>query len=231
MGLTRGRTPIYIALGAAVGVLAAYLIAGGASYRPLTVADPCEPRPIAVLAERGVLEGVVLSGLDGAACELQVTREELLAALADDDSLRQFSDRYGVDGDRVDDAVRAGLIRAVDDAEREGLIGGLPATIARVIAERAPVGTTLDLFRAIPGSPTLPELIDALADAGISVSELDRLGGEALEELRRLLERVLDDAGTAQGELRELPGELRELVPEELPGIELEQPPELGGSG
>jgi hypothetical protein len=213
-----GRTPwpIYIAIGTVIGVIGAYLIAGGASYRPLQVADPCEPRSIAVLAERGVLEGIVLSGLDGAACELQVTREELLAALADDEALAEFADRYGVEPDEVDDAIRAGLVRAVDDAEREGLISGLPAVLARAIAANAPIGTALDLFRAIPGTPTLPQMLQALADAGVTLDEIDQLLGERAEDLRLLLEELLEGFG---GGIRDLRG----LVPEGLPEIDLER--------
>ncbi|HKJ35131.1 MAG TPA: hypothetical protein VKA36_01065, partial [Solirubrobacterales bacterium] len=57
----RRLLPIYIAAGASLGVILAYLIAGGASYKPLEAADPCEPRPLAVLSERGIFEGIVLS--------------------------------------------------------------------------------------------------------------------------------------------------------------------------
>ncbi len=83
--------PVIIALGVSLGVVVAFLLAGGASYKPLAVADPCQPRSPEVLAERGVFEGILLSGLDGAACELGVSREELVTALADDAALDEFS--------------------------------------------------------------------------------------------------------------------------------------------
>ena len=202
-----GRLPILIALGASLGVIGAYLIAGGASYKPLSAADPCESRPLAVLGERGVLEGVVLSGLDGAACRLGVTREELTTALADDAALGAFSEEHGISEEAVDDAIRAGLLRAIDDAELEGLISGTTATVARLIAENAPVAATVDAFRAIPGEPTLPELLNALGELGLSLDELqgriEDLGGASIEELGPLLDELggLLPEGTPQLDL------------------------------
>lgn len=190
--------PIYIALGAAIGVIAAYLIAGGASYKPLEAADPCAPRDLSVLAERGTLEGVALSALDGAACELQVTREELLAALADEAALEEFSSEHGVDEQRVEDAVRAGLVRAVDDAELAGLLAAPVATVARAIAENAPVAVVIDLFGAIPGDPSLTDLITAAGELGIDLQELGDVGLDELGEL--------------------IPDGLEQLLPESLQG-------------
>jgi hypothetical protein len=201
--MIRGRGPIYVALGLSLGVIAAYLIGGGASYKPLSAADPCESRPPQVLAERGVLEGVVLSGLDGAACELQVTREELTAALTDGQALEDFAAEHRLDEAEVDAAVRAGLIRAVDDAEAEGLLAGPVASLARGVAENAPVAATIDAFRAIPGEPTLPEVIAALSELGVGLSDLG-------DDLDRLLEELLGQLGQDAGVD---PDELDRLLP------------------
>ena len=46
--LSEGRNPIYVALGVSLGVIVAYLLGGGAAYKPLSAADPCETRPLAV---------------------------------------------------------------------------------------------------------------------------------------------------------------------------------------
>ena len=72
----RNRAPL-IALAASIGLIAVYVAFGGGSYTPAATADPCELRDAAVLEERGVFEGIALSALDGAACELHVSREEL----------------------------------------------------------------------------------------------------------------------------------------------------------
>lgn len=190
--LAEGRGPIYVALGVSLGVITAYLVGGGASYKPLAAADPCEPRPLAVLAERGVLEGIVLSGLDGAACELQVTREELAAALADEGALAEFAAARGISDAEIDAAVRAGLIRAVDDAETEGLVERPISSILRAAAENAPVPLVIDAFRAIPGDPTLPEVVEALGEAGLGISELPERG---IDRLQRLLDDLLGGLG------------------------------------
>jgi hypothetical protein len=193
------RLPILVAIGVSLGVIGAYLLAGGASYQPLEVADPCEERPVSVLAERGVLEGIVLSGLDGAACELGVSREELTLALADDEALATFAEARGISEEQVTDAVRAGLRRAVDDAEAEGVLSTPVASVVRAAVEVVPVGPLLDAFRSIPGEPTVPQIIEALSDADLSLERLD----EALDGLGSDLEagfealRSLLDPGAA----------------------------------
>jgi hypothetical protein len=111
-----------------------------------------------------------------------VSREELTAALSGDEAaLDAFAARYGVDEERIDRAARAALVRAVDDADREGRLSSGTAPVARFIAERAPVAAALDIFRAVPGDPTPAELIEAARDVGL---ELDSLQ----DSLRNLLE-------------------------------------------
>ena len=67
---------IAISAAASLALVGVYLALGGASYAPAAVADPCAPRE---LRDQGgfaqVAEQIVLSGLDGAACELGVSRE------------------------------------------------------------------------------------------------------------------------------------------------------------
>jgi hypothetical protein len=200
----RRLVPIYLSAGASLGVIAAYLLAGGASYKPLTVADPCEPRPLAVLSERGVLEGIALSALDGAACELQVTREELIAALGDEQALAEFASEHGIDESDVDAAVRAGLIRAVDDAQREGALSDSLAPLVRGLAENAPVPVVIDLFRSLPGDPSLPGVLEALGELGLGIDQLRDLGIDDLDGL-------LDQLGGL------IPPELGGLLPDPLP--------------
>lgn len=202
----RGRVAIYLALGASLGVVGAYLIAGGASYQPLEAADPCEPRPAEVLTQRGVFEGIVLSALDGAACELQVSREGLTAALSDEESLSEFAEERDLTEEDVDDAVRAGVLRAVEDAAAEGRLPESLASITRTVAENLPISLVLDLFRALPGDPSLPEVLQALQEIGIGIGELDELLEGALDQLE----------GSGLEGLLPGPDALGELAPEEL---------------
>lgn len=219
--MRESKVPIYIAIGACLGVLLAYLIAGGASYKPLEAANPCDSRPLTVLAERDVLEGVVLSALDGAACELGVSREELTVALAEEGALAAFAAEQGVTEDQIDDAVRAGLIRAVDDAELEGLISAPVASIARLVAENAPIAATLDAFRAIPGEPTIADLIEAASELPVTLDQLDSaldgLADGSLEELDAILDELSGAAGV--GEAPALPDDLGGLLPDDPPEL------------
>jgi hypothetical protein len=211
--------PVIVASGVSLGIVLAYLIGGGASYQPLPVADPCQPRSEEILAERGVFEGILLSGLDGAACELGVSREELATALGDETTLDEFAAANGIDRARIEDAVRAGLIRAIDDAEMQGRLPTAVASIARGLAENAPVGVVIDLFEALPGDPTLAEVVEAIGDAGLTIEDL---GDAAAAEFGDFLEGIgagdigdlLPEIGSGDGLEGLLPPE---LSPENLP--------------
>jgi len=90
----RSRAPL-IALAASIGLVGVYLAFGGGSYTPAATADPCQTRDQAVLDERGIFEGIALSALDGAACQLHVSREELTLALADEQATEEFAAAHG----------------------------------------------------------------------------------------------------------------------------------------
>jgi hypothetical protein len=148
----RRFAPVLVALGAVGVVLLAYLALGGASYTPTPVADPCQKRDWrhpGALDE--VLEQVVLSALDGAACELGVSREALVLALRDDASLAAFSREEGITRDQAGDAVQRGLVRAVDDAEDAGVLPGFVAGLVRGAAERIPPWLLLDVLERLRG--------------------------------------------------------------------------------
>lgn len=221
----RDRMPIILASGASIGVIGAYLIAGGASYEPLRAEDPCDPRPQQVLEQRGVLEGIVLSAIDGAACELGVGREELTVALGgDQQALQAFADRYEIDERELDFAVRAALVRAVDDADRRGALPGGSATALRFIAERLPIAAALDIFRALPGDPTPGDIVEA-------VRNVDERIGRASDGLRDFLDglqlpdelRLPDDLKLPEG----LPIPEDFPAPDQLPGFEDLKLPDL----
>jgi hypothetical protein len=142
---------------AALGVAAAALIAielanGALDYGESAVADPCEPREqFPGEGFEATIQRIVLDGLDGAACELNTTREELVLSL--DPELGR-----DVEWDRetLERAVRSGLLEAIADAEARDSIGGLEARIMREVVERAPLdwliqggSSLLDLFGGI----------------------------------------------------------------------------------
>jgi hypothetical protein len=142
-----GRWLVVGAAAASVALVAAYLAAGGASYEPTAVADPCEPREWR--SPEGVeetAEQFTLSALDGAACELRVSRETLAVALATEESRREFAEEYGIDDAELEAAVQAGLARAVDDAERAGAVSPLVADGLRSVVTNLPVDEAIALI-------------------------------------------------------------------------------------
>jgi hypothetical protein len=141
-----------LATAAAVTLVVVYLALGGASYSPAKVADPCRPRALHERHGVGeVAEQVVLSAIDGAACKLGVSREAIVLAFANRASLQRFSRQHHVTERRLEELLRAGLVRAVDDAERAGQLSSTVANLVRGLVQRVPVGGLLDLLQQLPG--------------------------------------------------------------------------------
>lgn len=142
-GQSGGFLLVGAAIAASLALVLAYLAAGGSSYEPAQVQDPCQPRPWRdPEGLEQIAEQFSLSALDGAACELGVTRETLARALATPASRERFTRRYGIDDAELARAIRAGLLRAVDDAERAGalspfLAGPLKATLRQIPLDQA----------------------------------------------------------------------------------------------
>ena len=158
-----GSTTLVVSVIASVALIGAYLALGGASYEPLAVADPCKPRPIEKPEGGGeVLQQVALSALDGAACELDVSREELTLALADRNSRERFLREHRVTDQVFEQALRAGLVRAVDDARRVNALSELEASLIRAALERLPIGVVIDVLQRASGGSVLDLLGDLL---------------------------------------------------------------------
>ena len=134
---------------ACVLVLGGYLALGGGSYEPTPVTDPCEARSIGDpdgIDE--VVQQVALSALDGAACELRVTREDLLAALADPERRARFLDERQISDATLEATVGAGLDRAYADAIAAGQIDGIEELLLGEAIERAPLDVIVDIAQS-----------------------------------------------------------------------------------
>jgi hypothetical protein len=165
----RARVLVVAAAAASLLLSGAYLAAGGASYEPAAVRDPCAPREWrSPDSAQEIAEQFSLSALDGAACELRVSRETLARALATPESREAFAKRYGIDDARLEEAVRAGLERAVDDAEAADAIDPLVASFLRELARRVPVEEGIEL---IEDSRRLFEGAGGLAGAAADLLE------------------------------------------------------------
>jgi hypothetical protein len=80
-----------------------------------------------------------------------VSREEIVLAFAGRDSLKRFAREHGISERELEELVRSGLLRAVDDAERAGAINATVADLLRGVARRIPVGGLLDLLGQLRG--------------------------------------------------------------------------------
>jgi hypothetical protein len=147
-GEAKGRFLIVAAIVASLALVVAYLAAGGSSYEPAKTQDPCKPRPWRnPEGLQQIAEQFSLSALDGAACKLGVSRETLARALATQASRERFARRYGIGDARLAAAIRAGLLRAIDDAERAGALNPLLAAPLRATVRQIPVDQAIELIK------------------------------------------------------------------------------------
>ena len=150
--MIRRAAPLLVALAAVALVLGTYLALGGASYKPTPVADPCQQRAWRnPHGTEAVLEQIALSGLDGAACKLGVSREDLVIALRSQDSLDAFAREHHISRSDAEAAVRDGLVRSVDDAVQAGALKGFLASLVRRTVETVPPGLLLDTLERLRG--------------------------------------------------------------------------------
>jgi hypothetical protein len=133
-------------------LVGAYLAAGGSSYEPEKVQDPCQPRPWSNPQTLGqIANQFTISALDGAACKLGVSREELAQALATPDGRERFEKRYGINDTKLAKAIRAGLVRAVDDAEEAGALPPLIAGPLRQAVQSIPLEQAIEIVNDARG--------------------------------------------------------------------------------
>lgn len=144
----RGRLLVGVAMAASLALVLSYLAAGGSSYAPAKTQDPCQERPWRDPESlQQIAEQFSLSALDGAACELGVSRETLARALATPDSRDRFTERYGIDDAELARAIRAGLLRAVDDAENAGALSPFLAGPLRATLRQIPIDQAIELIQ------------------------------------------------------------------------------------
>ncbi len=127
-----------LAVVVSVALVLGYLLAGGGDYGPTPVADACAPRARPTSGD--LLDPVqrgTLAVLDGAACDLRTSREQVLLDLV------RRRNPLGVSDARFKDAVNAGI----DRAQEEGTIGAAEATGLRLAVQFGGVQALLDQLR------------------------------------------------------------------------------------
>ena len=134
---------------AALTLVVVELANGAAGPVEPEIARPCKPRtPFEGGGISGTVQRVVLEGLDGAACRLRTTREELVLSLSPSSNRTRRWNRH-----TIEVAVRAGLDHAIDAERRQGNIPGFLVPILHRIVEETPFD------RLIQGGIALGNLI------------------------------------------------------------------------
>lgn len=126
------------------GVIGVQLANGGGTYEPLRSADACAERTVTSQAEgiNGLAERLVLLGIDGAACELGVSREALTLQIA----------QSGARGDTEVDALRAGLLNAVRQMKADGTLPQASELVDEALDSANLNGLLEKAIRVIPDS-------------------------------------------------------------------------------
>ena len=150
---TRSRSLVRLAaaLVASVALVSASLARGGLDRGTVQLANPCQARatPPTSSGTSGTIERVVLDGLDGAACHLRISRERLVVGLATSDGRRRIFGSGSAADNRLEEAVRSGLRRAIDDAARRGELGGLELQLLRAATDHLPIAELLQGIQAL----------------------------------------------------------------------------------
>jgi len=137
------------------GVLAVQLAYGGGTYEPLRPADPCAARTVTSQSEGidGLTERLVLIGVDDAACSLGISREAFLLEL----------EGPGDPTDAEIDALRQGLLSAVDEMEQDGSLPPASDLVDEALDEADLGGILEAVIRAIP---------DSVVDAALTTDDV-----------------------------------------------------------
>jgi hypothetical protein len=146
----RRFAPFLVTCGLVAAVVVPYVALGGGSYEPTPVADPCDPRERPDAEGLGeTIERIALTAVDGVACELGVSREDLVLALRSEDAFDAFAAENEIGTEEAERAIRDGLVQAVDAAEEDGTLPGLLAPLVRKAAESVPPWLILETLERL----------------------------------------------------------------------------------
>ncbi len=138
------RPAVLVALLAAgAALLAVDLSLGAIGFGKPHLADPCMSKPaFSGGGVDGAVQRFALSGLNGAACKLHTSREELVLSFVPAAGTK----RVRWDRATIEDALRAGFRRAAHDTEQHGVAGFVIGHLLEAI-----VGAPLDFFLDLSG--------------------------------------------------------------------------------
>jgi hypothetical protein len=184
------------------GVLGVQVANGGGSFEPLQPADPCVERTVTSRADGidGLTERLVLLGIDGAACQLGVSREALTLELA----------QPGVRTDAEIEALHEGLLSAVQRMKDDGTLPPASELVDDALDDADLNGFLEAAIRALP---------DSVVNAALKTDDVLTRAIDDLD-LRALLANLDDqddlnqqvEAAVTQAVKDSLAARLRDLV-------------------
>jgi hypothetical protein len=126
------------------GVLGVQIANGGGKSAPTPTANPCAVRTVNSVSTgiEALAERLVILGLDGAACRLHVSREALALELA----------QHGTPTDAQINALRAGLLSAVDRMKADGTLPPASALVNEALDQSNLNGFLKAAIRLLPDS-------------------------------------------------------------------------------
>ncbi|HET7759707.1 MAG TPA: hypothetical protein VFK62_07270 [Gaiellaceae bacterium] len=142
------KAALVVLLLAGVALVGVELGLGALDEPSPKIANPCQPRGGRTGGIDTTIQRIVLDGLDGTACRLHTTREELVLSIGGGSEAPRHWDEH-----TVEVALRAGLLRSVDAAVQRGDVPGFLAPALRGLVERLP------LQKLIRGGISLNDLI------------------------------------------------------------------------
>ena len=147
--MSRPLATLLVLLAAAALLVAVELGEGALGYGSGKLANPCVERTFSGGGFDAAVQRIVLDGLDGAACRLGTSREQLVLSLGTGAGYpaSHWSRQ------QIDTALRAGLLAAVDRSEARGDLPPLVAPLLRRAVETVPID------KLVRGAISLRDLI------------------------------------------------------------------------
>jgi hypothetical protein len=124
-----GKLALTALAAVAAALIALELALGVVGFGGARLADPCTSKPaFAGGGVDGAVQRIALSGLNGAACKLGTSREELVLSFSP-----ASGEKIRWTRPTIDAALRAGVDRAATDTAGSGLMGSVLAFLLREI--------------------------------------------------------------------------------------------------
>jgi hypothetical protein len=127
MTTRRGRIALAVLAAAAAALLVVELALGALHFGGTKLADPCTAKPgVTGGGIDGAVQRFALEGLNGAACKLHTSKEQLVLSFSP-----ASHEKIRWNRQTIDEALRAGIDRAAHESAGGGITGSVLAFLLR----------------------------------------------------------------------------------------------------